>query len=87
MLSQPSSTKPSAAKSSGTDAVGDRRNRQGPFSEREGASECSHERAGRSAPRPGAMSETWGESSVDKRSQLFLCVTYDGATRCHEPRS
>src|SRR5437879_4748143 len=72
MLSQPLSSKPSAAKSSATGTVGDRRKCQSPFSEREGASECSHERAGRSAPRPGVVSETYAESWEGTRSQLFL---------------
>src|SRR3954451_24556798 len=72
MLSQPLSSKPSAAKSSATGTVGDRRKRQSPFSERAGASECSHERAVRSAPRPGAVSETYAESWEGTRSQLFL---------------
>lgn len=70
MLSQLWSSKPSAAKSCAADAVGDRRKRQGPFSEREGASECSHERAGRSAPRPGVVSDTNAEGSEVKGSQL-----------------
>src|SRR5215218_3076767 len=72
MLSQPSSSTCSAVKSSGADAVGDSRNRQGPLSGRAGASECSHERAARSAPRPGAVSDTYAGWREGTRSPLFL---------------
>ena len=59
MLSQPLSSKPSAAKSSAADARGRQPETPEPVQrERQGASECSHERAVRSAPRPGAVSET-----------------------------